>query len=395
MPTLVSWVRAHSGVILAWSIIAVTFVISYWSFVRNQGFFTPDSRYYLSMAYLFSGESADSARELTAAFAAHYGIPVPPTDQLFGWGLVQPRVMLPLLAVPFVKVFGPFGLAGATLLITICLIVTLAAIVISRYGAVAGVAIMLMVNGSFYLMSFFGSMLTESFSALWTALALVGAWGWVRQRNVWWLVLCGATTVASAFTRQATLIVTAAFLMAWVIGSIVERRNSRWMWPALVVTVATVVSQVVQSVAFPTFSQLDQFLRQTGADTLGGALLRVPRLAANILWNDTILQLKYDRILLFIIVLAVGGMLLFWKRVESHLLFGAILATALYNITNGTPTQFRYATPGIVFFVVMVAYVIHRTGLTVRRRRAAGARTADPITQGHAEVPAEPLGSAR
>ncbi len=363
-----SWFRMHSGEILVWSIVAVTFAISYWSFVRNQGFLTPDGRYYLSMAFLFGGDSPEVARERTAEFAAHYGIPVPPVDQLFGWGLVQPRVVLPALAAPFVKIFGPYGLAVTTLLITIVLIAVLTLIVTRRYGWVAGVAVMIMVNGSFYLMSFFGSMLTESLSALWTALALIGGWGWIRTRRPWWLALAGGATVASAFTRQATLIVAAAFLVAWALGSLIERRNSAWMWPAVVVTAASVVSQVVQSLVFPTFSQLDQFIRQTGADSLGGAILAIPRLAWHILWNDTILQLKYDRILLFLIVLAVAGMLLFWRRAESHLLLGAILATALYNITNGTPTQFRYATPGIVFFVIMAAYVIRRCGVAIRRR---------------------------
>lgn len=365
-----SWIRAHSGEILVWAIVALTFAISYWSFVRNQGFFTPDGRYYLSMAFLFSGDSAEVARERTVDFAAHYGIVVPPVDELFGWGLVQPRVVLPLLAAPFVKLFGPFGLAATTLLITIVLVVVLTIILTRRYGMITAAAVMIMVNGSFYLMSFFGSMLTESLSALWTSLALIGAWGWVRTRNPWWLVLAGGSTVASAFTRQATLIVAGAFLMAWVLGSLVKRGNSPWMWPALVVTAASLGSQLVQTLVFPTFSQLDQFLRQTGADSLGGALLAVPRLAWSILWNDWILLLRYDRILLSLIIIAVAGMLLFWRRVESHLLFGAILATALYNITNGTPTQFRYATPGIVFFIVMTAYVIRRTQATIERRRS-------------------------
>jgi hypothetical protein len=375
-----SWLRRHSGHLLGWAIVAVTFFISYASFVRYQKFFSPDSRYYLAMAYLFGGESPESARELTIEFASRYGVEVPPIDLLFGWGLVQPRVVLPTLAAPFVSLFGPYGLALTTMLITIALVVVTTLIVTRRYGWVAGTATMLLVNGSFYLMTYFGSMLTESLSALWTALALIAAWGWIRDRNPWWLVLAGGATVASAFTRQATLIVAGAFLMAWVIGSLIERRNSAWMWPALVVTVASLGSQLVQSIVWPSFSQLSQFLRVTGADSLGEALLAVPALVVKILWSDFQLLLRYDRILLFAIVMAVAGMLLFWRRVEAHLLLGAILATALYNITNGTPTQFRYAVPGVIFFIIMAAYVLRRTGGAITQHERHAQPTAAPVS---------------
>ncbi|UYO98172.1 hypothetical protein OED01_05540 [Microbacterium sp. M28] len=359
--------------LLGWGLVALTFVASYAAFVRYQVFFSPDSRYYLAMAFRFSGDSAEVARERTVEFAAQYNVPVPPLDLLFGWGLVQPRVVLPTIAAPFVKLFGPFGLALTTLLITIALVVTMTVLLTRRYGWLPGVATVVLVNGSFYLMSFFGSMLTESLSALWTALALIAAWRWVRSRNVWWLVMAGGVTVLSAFTRQATLIVAGAFIVAWVLGSLVERRNSAWMWPAIVVTVASLGSQFAQMLIFPSFSQLDQFLRQAGADNLGGALLAVPRMVWNILYNDVHSMLRYDRILLFIVAIAVIGMVIWWRRVESHLLLGAILATGLYNVTNGTPTQFRYATPGVIFFIVVVCLAFNRLAAYARQRMATTA----------------------
>lgn len=370
LPAFVRRLRSRSAEILSWAIIGVSFVLSYASFVRYQVFFTPDSRYYLAMAFLFGGDSPETARDRTIEFASHYGIEVPQLDLLFGWGLVQPRVVLPTLAAPFVKLFGPYGLALTTLIITVVLIIVIAIIVTRRYGLVVGTATMLLVNGSFYLMSYFGSMLTESLSALWTAIALIASWRWISTRNRWWLVVAGGVTVASAFTRQATLIVAGAVLVAWVLGSLIERRNSAWMWPAIVITAASLGSQLVQSLVFPSFSQLDQFLRMTGTDSLGAALLAVPGLVTRILWSDFQLLLRYDRVLIFLIGMAVVGMLLFWRRAEAHLLLGAILATGLYNITNGNPTQFRYAVPGIIFFVIMAAYVLSRTGGAIARRNA-------------------------
>ena len=37
---------------------------------------------------------------------------------------------------------------------------------------------------------------------------------------------------------------------------------------------------------------------------------------------------------------------------------GAILGVAVYNITNGTPTSFRYSMPGIVFFAMAVGALV-------------------------------------
>jgi len=367
--------RRHA---LAWLLVGLTFLINYIAIVRFQSFFSPDSQHYLAMAYLFGGDSPMVARDKTVEFAANYNIEVAPVDSLLGWGLVQPRVVLPLLAAPFVHFFGPLGFAVVTALITVALIATLTVLLGRRYGWPTAVATMLIVNASFYLMSYFTAMLTESLSALWTTVTLIAAWRWMKTRSVWWLVVAGAATVASAFTRQATLIVAGAFLVAWVLGSLIERRNSPWMWPALVVTGASFASQIFQSVVFPTFSQLDQFLRMTGTDSLGAAIAEVPRLAWKIIWEDLTLLQRYDLPLLFLIVLSLIGMVIFWRREESHLLLGAILATSLYNITNGTPTQFRYAVPGIVFFVIVAAMVIRRAGETLP---PALARTAAPADQ--------------
>ncbi len=381
---LVAKFRTRKGAILTWAIVAATFVVTYVTFVRWYRMFFPDSRYYLAMAVLFGGADPDAARELTAAFAELRDIAVPPTDVLFGWGLVQPRVVYPLLSVPFVKLFGPYGLAVIPLLAAIVLTILLTIILMRRYGNVVAVATMLLVNGSLFLMSFHTGMLTESLSGLFTVLALLAAWRWLERRSPWLLVAMGAATALSAFTRQATLIMAGAFVMAWLVGSLVARRNNDWMWPAIVVGGTAVGCQVLQSLVFPSFSQLDQFLKQAGAETLGEAILHVPSMLFGILVSDIATMLRGDRTLLFLICLAVASMILFWRRTESHLLFGAILAVVLYNVTNGTPTQFRYATPGLVFYVMSAALLIantaDRVSIALTNRASAAPADAEPAT---------------
>jgi len=234
-------------------------------------------------------------------------------------------------------------------------------VLIRRYGNTAAVATMLLVNGSTFLMWINGGMLTESLSALWTLLLLLAAWRWFHEPRWWLLALLGAITALSAFTRQATLIVAGAFVMAWLLGTIITRRNSRWLWPAVVVTATTLACQVLQTVLFSPFSQLDQFIRQSGADTLWGAILAIPTKARHILVTDFNNFMLTDHALMLLVIFSVVGIVVFWRHEEAHLLFGAILGVALYNITNGTPTTFRYAVPGLAFYVLVVALLISRT----------------------------------
>src|SRR5674476_721 len=55
---------------------------------------------------------------------------------------------------------------------------------------------------------------------------------------------------------------------------------------------------------------------------------------------------RSDHALLILVMLSILSMVIFWRRAESHLLRGAIAGITLYNVTNGTPTGFRYAMPG-------------------------------------------------
>lgn len=346
----------------------MSFIVGYLAFIRERTSFFPDSRYYLAMAFWFSGKTKQQAHDLTAAFAGHYNYPVPDVNTLFGWGLVQPRVVVPAIAAPFVRVFGPHGFTLATFLITCVLTVLLTIVLIRRFGNTAAVATMLVVNASPFLMGFNGGMLTESMSAVWSVLILLAAWRFQRTRQWWLIAAIAVITALSAFTRQATLIDVGALVMAWLLGSLFQRRNSPWMWPAIATTVATVVCQVLQSVLFP-FSQSGQFERMTGTTSLSGALLATPRLAWRLLQADLHSFATSDHTLLFLLVFSLIGMVLFFRREESHLLLGAILAVALYNITNGNPTGFRYAVPGLVFYLMTFALLVSRTAQVVRDRR--------------------------
>lgn len=375
-----TWLQRRFPVLLSYGIVVVTFAVGYLAVARTRPLFQPDARYYLAMSFWFSGDSQEAAHARLTEYLAPIGMEVPSLDLLFGWGLVQPRVVLPALAAPFVKLFGPDGMLIVTGITALVLTIVLTWLLARRFGYLPAVATMVLVNASSRIVWYNVAMLTESLSALWGALAVFLAWRYRKHRG--WKPIAGLVlvTLVSAFTRQATFIVAGAFVLAWLIGSIIERRNSTWAAPALVVSATAIGAQLLQSLIFPSFSQLDQFLKQAGVETLGEAILAVPGMALRLLKTDLRTFMEEDHALLIIIVLAAISAVLFWKREESHLLFGAVLGIALYNITNGVPTTFRYAMPGLVFFVLATAVILARTArpLDVLRDPAGTPTAASP-----------------
>lgn len=324
----------------------------------------PDTAHYLGMSLWFSGWSQSDA--LNAVNARHLAAGYEPNssvDALFNWGLVKPRVVLPALSVPFILLFGQIGLGVTTVLITIILTFSLYLVLANRFGRFAAVITLLLMMSSYLIMTFNVAMLTESLSALWGLLTLVAAWRYQRTRHWGWVLAMVVVTTLSAFTRQATFIVAAAFLVAWI-GSlfVASDRRQRWGLPALFVTGTAIVMQLLQSWIFPNFSQLDQYLRMTKTTNLWDALLATPGLVLRIVKADAVAYIAHDQTLIVIIILCLISIAAFWKRSESHLLVGAILGIALYNITNGNATEFRYAIPGLAFFMVSLALLISRIG---------------------------------
>lgn len=350
---------ARSALLLA-TVVASTFVVTYGSVVAVKPLFAQDTRYYAAMSLWFGGDSkAEAARQVTE-MSARSGFKTPTVDTLFGWGLVQPRVVLPALSVPFVKIWGIDGMVVVPGLALAALIGVLTWMLARRWGGVAAAATVVVVLCSSRIMYYGAAMLTESLSALWGALTLVAAWQYQRQRGwrpVVWMV---ALTVVSGFTRQATLIPAGAFVTAWLVAVVLRRRPNTWGVPAIAVAVTAVTVQLLQTRLFPTFSQLDQFEAKTGAHSLGEALRGAPGLAWRIAWHDAVNIATSDHALLVLILLSALSMVFFWRRAESHLLLGAILGIELYSVTNGTPTAFRYAMPGLAFFAASVALLIAR-----------------------------------
>jgi hypothetical protein len=351
--------RGVGSTVSMWVTVLVSFGWGYLAITVRTYRFHPDARFYLAQAFKFSGMSEQQAHDQLVAFASSYGhgMKVPSTETLFHWGLTAPRVMISLFAAPFVRVFGPYGFLVAELIISLVLTIVLTLLLQRFFGAGVAAVVMVLVNLSYYLMFFNTSVLTESMSALWSALTLIVAWQWIKRRRWWWLALVVATVALSAFTRQATLIVAGALVVAWLLGWILQRR-SQWMWPAIAAVATSIACQLIQWAVYGDTSQTEQFYENTGAKTLGEMIVKIPGVAVEILVGDFRGFLHADPMLAVLICCAVAGMVMYWRRTESHLLFGAILASAVYNITNSSFTHFRYETPGLVFWMLSAGLLL-------------------------------------
>jgi len=338
-----------------WLLLAVLLVGMYAGSLWVRAQYVPDSRYYAAMAFHFGGESQESARSLVAEQDAKAGWETPPLDRLFDWGLVQPRIIYPLLSAPFAAVLGINGMLVVPAAATLALALVMFLVCSWRYGWPAAAAGVVLVVTSSYLMWFSTAMLTEGLAAAWVA-ALVLTLPLSGPRSWKVLLACALLLVAVAFTRQVTLIPVAAIVSAWFFASWRQRRvRNDWAAFALVSVVVLVATQIVQSVLWGDVSPSAQFLKATGTTSLGDAFAAAPGLAGKIVSTDVRAFMFYDRSLAVLLTLCVVSAVWRWRQVESHLVIGAMAAGFILNLVNGVPTSFRYSMPGVAFVVLAVS----------------------------------------
>lgn len=363
---------------LDYVVLLTVFIVIYVGIILLRTQYFPDSAHYLGMALWFSGMSREDA--LQVALERHLAMGYEPNtsvELLFDWGLVKPRVVLPALSVPFVWLFGANGVTIVAGIAAFLFTFGSYEFLVRRYGRAAAVTVSLMVLGSMSIMLSNLGMLTESLSALWGLVTLVLMSRYRRSPHWGWLVGMFAVTVTSAFTRQATFIVAGAFVVAFLFSLGSRERRREWLWPTAVVAGTAIAMQLLQTALWP-FSQADQYERMTGTDSLWGAILATPGLVKRILVEELSSYVLDDQILVVFLIVCAISLVVFWRRPESHLLLGALAGIALYNITNGNPTHFRYAIPGLIFFMASAALLVGQLSSRVSLNRWAPAELETP-----------------
>jgi hypothetical protein len=112
-----------------------------------------------------------------------------------------------------------------------------------------------------------------------------------------------------------------------------------------------------------------------------GALRGTPDLFWHIVSTDTATLAVADMPLLLLIIGNLVAWLVLWRREEMWLSLGSILGALAYNVTNGTPSGFRYEIPALPFLVLCFAALVARcAGLSPREW--LGARPVDTVETG-------------
>lgn len=321
--------------------------------------FAPDSMYYTAMAFHYTGLAQDDAREAILAASESEGWETPPVESLFGWGLVQPRVVYPALSAPFVLLFGTQGMLVVPILSMLFVVLAGYRAMLGRYGHGPTLAVTMLLVGSHFVFYWGTAMLTEGLAAaIGTGIFLtLPIW---RESRKWDLLICTGLILAMAFTRQAAVIPAGAIVVAALGYTITSKKLwNRWTPFASWAMVTAIGSQLFQRRLWPTFSIRNHYFgRVAEADNLTDAVLAVPSVLKHIFTLDFAQYKMRDQALLLLIVVAAASFVVLWNKTEAHLLAGAVAATLLINVLNGTPTSFRYAMPGLIFYLVAAAAVI-------------------------------------
>jgi len=350
-----------------WLFLLLMLTVGWITTIDHRVLFTGDTRYYAASALTFAGYGHAEALRMMQSYVAAFHMPLPSSDVLFDQSSTNARVVYPALSAPFVRLFGIDGMGVIPAVAAALAFAVMLATGSRRWGWRLAVPPLVLLATSSKTLLFCASMITESLSIMWCALLLMVALA-RPQGGRSTAVLLALLTLGLGFTRQATLIPAGAFCLAWLALAIRDRAvRNRWAVPAVVVTLTAVVVQVLQLLIWPGYSLVRQWEYSTRTTSVAGALRASPHQFWKIISTDTQTLAAADLPLLVLILATLLAWLLVWRRVEVWLSIGALIGAYFYNVTNGTPSGFRYEMPAIPFMVLCVsALLAHRPWDPVR-----------------------------
>jgi hypothetical protein len=355
-----------------WAVIASAIALMYVATYRAFGVVAPDDQHYYAMTLSWLGYGPEEARAIVVRdLPAAYNILS--WDMLVGWDLVRPRVVLSVLAMPFVKFMGFQGFVVVCAACGFLLYLVCAALLRQIYGGPVAMGVMLLAISSSRTFSFTTAVMTEGLTSLGVALVVLTAWRYHKTRTVRWIALMAVSVLLVGWTRQSVLIPGAAFGFAWLCAWIKQRtwKNDLWV-PALAIAGTAIVTQVIQFAFFSSnFSQVENFKAESGTTSTLGAIKVLPKTIKSILKSDFTSLSATGGAMLVLCLVCLVGVFVCWRHVEAHLFIGAVLAGALYNLTNGNATQLRYFLPGLVFFLMLAARTALATATAVPAPQAS------------------------
>lgn len=345
------------------------------SHMRWGSLYPADSRYYVTMALRDMGMSP--AEALTGQLKVT-GWPAESwyfssSDPV--WRMVQPRMLYPLLSVPFVWMFGaPVGMAVVPTLSMAVAMLAGARLVQRLYGPFAALA----AAGVFAatgVSTWLSMAITDPLAIALVALILLRLPLRRRtsRRDLVWLALYAALLCTTRQVAPMTVgLVGGGWLWTSMFGPAgppgpagrpgrLARLRNEWLAPAAVVAGISVAGQEAFSLAYP-YDVTQQFLYASDQTTLFRALLKLPSTAWSLAQAEVLNMVQNDRYLLFLMAVPFVYVVLRFRDVTTGLFLGGLAGTAVLAVANGVPSGMRYESVLAPVAVLLVGALAHDLG---------------------------------
>ncbi len=312
------------------------------SFGFDYSIYQPDGVLYALRTYMFLGEDQLASAKLIeswyfthASSGKHFDPASILPQNTPAWGLVAPRILYPLLSIPFVALFGMAGLlvipSLSLLILVLCIYLISRKHSQNNFGLVLGIVVLT----SPTVLRWMVANITDSlFVALFALACLMFE---TKKDDFRFTFMIGFLIILTSVTRFATPIWLALAFVDFVNGK--RTRSIFISITALIATVPTYLTQPSNSV-----------LPREGDLTTTEKLLALPESFLKILFFEVAQLAVLDRLLLIVLALAFILSVMSIKN-EASLRFLAVLLSvwAIGAINGSIGVNFRYQLPVVVF----------------------------------------------
>ena len=308
----------------------------------DYGLYQPDGMHYTFRTLTFLGNSdLESARSVSEWYAAN-GIKhsqVNPTDLLPEnnrvWGVVSPRILYPLLSVPFVALLGIPGMLAIPALSFLLLLITIYKLGKKYNQEGFSVILSLLLTTSVTTTRWMISNCTDALLAGIACLAVLVLISEVSDNKK--MVTLSMVAVLGVITRFS--------LPIWVALALVICSYRKFRVGAILLLTSTLAT-------IPTFLSQPDDAVLPGTSNLSGfdKLFLVPVSFVKIVFVELAQLAALDRILLFFLVSSLAIGVSKFKKLENRYLILVCLAVFGIGAINGVAgVNFRYQLPMIPF----------------------------------------------
>lgn len=307
----------------------------------DYGLYHPDGALYSFRALLMSGVDKVEAGRIVAEWYQENSFKSKPSgpdlyyeNSEFRWYTYKPRVLYPLLSVPFVKLFGMPGMLAIPALSYLSVFLATAYIAQKLRIPFIGVLIGIGMSCSVTISRWMFSNTTDGLLLLFTSVLVVLLFrNQTLRLNTYHSMVLLVISILSAMTRFSAI-----FWLGVVLLLLIHRKFRI----AILLASVTVISHI------PVFLQpiSGHILKGSSDDSLLGKLVDYPRLLARYTVVELGQLLVLDRVLLAGLVLVLIWSVRNLRLISSQILLISIATLWLTGSIDGTPgVNFRYQIP--------------------------------------------------